>query len=184
MSQPIILPLEKEDQIEIFLPPGFINKERKYELGESLEIFEYHYPNDAYSVIYDYYDERIIIIQGEIAKILDEIEQQVLDKIAEKHGDFEDDQLDYNYCIEVFYPDYWTASSDDHSISSNGYWDYIEIELYRPAKISSSLMKIEKVKIKVPAWVSIGKIYGTKIVSVCSDALLNIIAKLLNLKLE
>ena len=178
------MPLEEKDNVEQYLPSNFIEKEKTYELWESLEVFEYYYPNDVYSVIFDYYNERIIILPGvKVSQILYEIEQQVLDEIVEKHGEFSDDQIEYNYCVEVFYPDYWSATSDNHSISSNGYWDNLEIEFYRPTVISSR-MKIEKVKIKVPVWVSIGSKYGTKIVSVCPNAILDAMAKSLNLRLE
>jgi len=183
----IILPIEKEDEIENFLVPGFIGKEKVYEMGDVIEVYEYYYhPDDnVVSVIYDYSNERIIIIPLKVSEILEEIEDQILGKIVEKHGNITDEQVDFNYCIEVYYPDYYTATSDDHSIlSSSGYWDYLEIELYRPINITTSLMKIEKVKITIPAWVNIGSIHGTKIISVGSDAILNALAKILDIRLE
>jgi len=182
----IILSLDEEDMIEEYLPKGFVEREKTYELGDSIEVYQYYYPNDddVISVVYDYYNEKIIITKGKIGEILDEIEHQVLKAVAKKHGEFNDDQLDYNYYIEIFYPDYWSATADDHSISSGkGYWDKLTIELFSSKKIVSSLMKIEKNKISIKVWVSIGK-NGTKIISVSSDELLYALSKIIHIELE
>jgi len=181
MDKPIILPLEEED-VEKYLPKGFLEKDKVYELGDSITVYEYYYPDDnTISMIYDYYNERIIITLGKVGEILSDIEDETLKVISIKHGEFNDEQLDYNYNIEVFYPDYWSAISDDHSVLySKGYWDYLQIELYHPTSITSSLLKIEKVKVDIPVWVNIG-VQGTKIISVNSDMILVTLAKLLGI---